>query len=156
MAKVLLEPIPRMKITEALLAEHVVFHNIFDHIERVLPELKTVVEIKAFAGLLEGLLRKHGGSEEEWIFAPLEHCLEQMGQRDTFEKEHREIDASLSESMKASRIADARKLLLKAVLASRKHFDHEERIVFKLAEKVMKAETLLDLGRTWVEQRKAR
>jgi hypothetical protein len=145
-----------MKITEALLAEHVVFHNIFDHVERVLPGLKTVAEVKAFAGLLEGLLRKHGGSEEEWIFAPLEHCLEQMGQRDTFEKEHREIDSSLSQVLKASRIADARKLLLKAVLASRKHFDQEERIVFALAEKVMRADTLLDLGQSWVEQRKAR
>ena len=123
-----------MKITEALLAEHVVFHNIFDHIERVLPGLKTVAQIKAFAGLLEGLLRKHGGSEEHWVFAPLEHCLEQMGQSDTFAKEHREIDSSLTEVMHASRVGDARKLLLKAVLASRKHFDHEERIVFALAE----------------------
>ncbi len=144
----------RMKITEALLAEHVVFHNIFDHIERALPKLKTLAEVQAFAGLLEGLLRKHGGVEEEWIFAPLEHCLEQMGQHDTFEREHREIDHSLAEALKASRAPQARKLLHQAVLASRKHFDHEERIVFSLAEKVMKKQTLQDLGKVWVEQRK--
>jgi hypothetical protein len=145
-----------MKITEALLAEHVVFHNIFDHIERVLPTLKTLPEIQTYAHLLEGLLLKHGEAEEEWVFAPLDHCLEQIGQRDTFEKEHREIDAHLRQVLKASRAIEARKLLLQAVLASRKHFDHEERIVFALAEKVMKADTLLDLGQLWVEQRKAR
>lgn len=144
-----------MKITEALLAEHVVFHNVFDHIERILPKLKTLAEVKVCAGLLEGLLRKHGDIEEEWVFAPLEHCLEQMGQRDTFEDEHREIDSSLGEVMKASRVAHARRLLHRAVLASRKHFDHEERIVFALAEKVMKGRTLSDLGRIWMEQRKA-
>ncbi|MBN2508314.1 MAG: hemerythrin domain-containing protein [Verrucomicrobia bacterium] len=144
-----------MKITEALLAEHVVFHNIFDHIERVLPSLKTVAEIKAFAALLTSLLTQHGTSEEEWIFAPLEHCLEQIGQSDTFEKEHREIDSSLADVMHASRLADARKLLLRAVLASRNHFDHEERIVFTLAEKVMKPDTLRELGRVWADQRKA-
>lgn len=144
-----------MKITEALLAEHVVFHNIFDHVERVLPQLKTVAEVRAYAGLLEGLLRHHGESEEEWVFAPLEHCLEQMGQSDTFEEEHREIDSHLEDALKATRLAQARQLLLKAVLASRKHFDREERIVFSLAEKVMKPKTLLDLGKVWATQRKA-
>ncbi|MFT5490368.1 MAG: hypothetical protein ACI8V5_000715, partial [Limisphaerales bacterium] len=31
-----------MKITEALLAEHVVFHNLFDHLEKALPKAETV------------------------------------------------------------------------------------------------------------------
>ena len=38
-----------MKITEALLAEHVVFHNIFDYIERILPDVKTLAEVKSLA-----------------------------------------------------------------------------------------------------------
>ena len=38
-----------MKITEALLAEHIVFHNIFDYIERVLPDVKTLAEVKSLA-----------------------------------------------------------------------------------------------------------
>jgi hemerythrin-like domain-containing protein len=46
-------------------------------------------------------------------------------------------------------------LLLLAVVASRKHFDREERIVFPLAEKVMKDETLAELGKTWMKQRDA-
>ena len=142
-----------MKITDILLAEHMVFHNVFDHIEKCLPELQTLPEVKALAELMESLLHAHGQTEEELVFAPLEHCLEQIGQRDTFENEHREIDASLLKVKEARKLDEARRLLSAAVLASRKHFDHEERIVFPLAEKVMKRETLARLGKLWLERR---
>ena len=145
-----------MKITEALLAEHVVFHNIFDYIERVLPNLKTLAEVKSLAELMESLLLAHGKAEEDLVFAPLDHCLEQIGQRDTFYEEHHEIDSSLLKVKAAKRLDEARLLLFVAVLASRKHFDHEERIAFPLAEKVMKRETLTELGKTWMKQREAK
>jgi hemerythrin-like domain-containing protein len=144
-----------MKITEALLAEHMVFHNVFDHIERVLPSLKSLAELRALAGLMEGLLRPHSRTEEDLVFAPLDHCLEQIGQCDTFEEEHDEIDASLLKVKTARRLPEARRLLLAAVTASRKHFDREERIVFPLAEKVMKRDTLVELGKTWMKRRQA-
>jgi hemerythrin-like domain-containing protein len=144
-----------MKITEALVAEHVVFHNIFDHIEKSAPNLKTLGEVKALAALLEALLGNHSKDEEDWIFAPLDHYLEQIGQRHTFVDEHDEIDASLVRVRSAEQVAQARRLLLQAVLTSRKHFDHEERIVFPLAEKYLKKETLQDLGKAWRRQRKA-
>jgi hemerythrin-like domain-containing protein len=145
-----------MKITDILLAEHMVFHNVFDHIESSLPRLETLAEIKALAGLMENLLRAHSRTEEELVFAPLDHCLEQIGQRDTFEKEHQEIDASLLKVKNARRLADARRLLSGAVQASRKHFDHEERIVFPLAEKAMNRETLSKLGSVWLRRRETK
>ena len=145
-----------MKITEALLAEHVVFHNIFDYIERILPDVKTLAEVKSLAELMESLLLAHGKTEEDLVFAPLDHCLEQIGQRDTFYEEHHEIDTGLLRVKAAKRLDEARRLLSVAVLASRKHFDHEERIVFPLAEKAMKRETLTDLGKTWMKQRQAK
>jgi hemerythrin-like domain-containing protein len=144
-----------MKITEALLAEHVVFHNIFDHIERVVPKLKTLGEVVGWAELMENLLLAHGKAEEDLVFAPLNHYLEQIGQRDSFEHEHREIDNSLLRVKSAKRLPEARQLLLRAVTASRKHFDREERIVFPLAERVMKKETLTELGKVWMKQRDA-
>jgi hemerythrin-like domain-containing protein len=144
-----------MKITDALLAEHVVFHNIFDHIEHVLPQLKTLAEVKGWAGLMEVLLLAHGKAEEDLVFAPLNHYLEQLGQRDTFEHEHQEIDNSLLRVKAAKRLPEARRLMLQAVTASRTHFDREERIVFPLAEKVMKDKTLIELGRAWMKQRDA-
>jgi hemerythrin-like domain-containing protein len=144
-----------MKITDALLAEHVVFHNIFDHMEKALPKLKTAAEVKVLASLMESLLRDHSHTEEELVFAPLAHCLEQIGQRDSFEQEHEEIDGALLKVQDAQRLPEARRLLSAAVQASRKHFVREERIVFPLAERFMKADTLVKLGETWTRQREA-
>jgi hemerythrin-like domain-containing protein len=76
-----------------------------------------------------------------------------MGQHDSFEQEHREIDASLLRVRDARQLAEARRLLQHAVAYSRKHFDREERIVFPLAEKVLKQETLKELGCAWIKQR---
>lgn len=145
-----------MKITDILLAEHIVFHNVFDHIERALPGLRTAGQIKALAELLESLLRGHSETEDDLVLAPLEHCLEQIGQRDSFECEHREIDASLLRIRNAKTAAEARRLLQRAVAYSRKHFDREERIVFPLAEKVMKRDTLSQLGKAWIKQREGK
>ncbi len=47
----------------------------------------------------------------------------------------------------------AKKILLGAVTASRKHFDKEERIVFPLAERILKAKTLSELGEQWLNRR---
>jgi hypothetical protein len=127
-----------MKITEALLAEHLVFHNLFDHIEATAPHLKTLAEVKSLASLFIG---------------PLEHCFEQIGQRDTFLEEHQEIDNNLKLVQGAKRTRRACQLLLAAVAYSRKHFDKEERIVFPMAERVLKGNTLAALGQTWMEQR---
>jgi hemerythrin-like domain-containing protein len=142
-----------MKITEALFAEHLVFHNMFDHIETAAPKLKTLAEVKSLAALMESLLKSHSDTEDELFIGPLEHCFEQLGQRDAFLEEHQEIDASLKGLQQARQLKKARQLLLAAVAYSRKHFDKEERIVFPLAERVLNSKTLTSLGQTWMEQR---
>lgn len=144
-----------MKITEALLAEHVVFHSLFDQIERTLPGLRTLAEVRAVANLLESLLEGHAKVEDELLIEPLEHCLQQLAQQENFHQEHVEIDASLRAAIKAKDLRSARRLLQDAVLASRNHFDKEERILFPLAEAHLKARTLNVLGESWMEQRKA-
>jgi hemerythrin-like domain-containing protein len=142
-----------MKITEALFAEHLVFHNMFDHIEAAAPKLKTLAEVKSLAALMESLLKAHSDTEDELFIGPLEHCFEQIGQRDAFLEEHQEIDVSLKKLQQTKQFKKARQLLLSAVSYSRKHFDKEERIVFPLAERVLKNKTLTALGQTWIEQR---
>ncbi len=142
-----------MKITEALLAEHLVFHSMFDHIEAMAPRLQTLVEVKSLAALMEQLLKAHSDTEDELFIGPLEHCFEQLGQRDAFLEEHQEIDTSLKNLQQAKQLKTARQLLLAAVSYSRKHFDKEERIVFPLAERVLNNKTLTALGQTWMEQR---
>ena len=142
-----------MKITEALFAEHLVFHNIFDHLETTVPKLKTLAEIKSLAALVESTLKAHSRTEDELFIGPLEHCFEQIGHCQTFHKEHQEIDWHLKLAQKATQLKPARKWLLAAVASSRKHFDKEERIIFPLAERVLKAKTLTSLCQAWKEQR---
>src|SRR5438105_14301332 len=131
-----------MKITEALFAEHLVFHNLFDHIEATAPLLKTLAAIKAVAALAEALLKAHSDIEDELFLGPLEHCFEQIGQHDGFVEEHDEMDGTLRLVQQAAGLQKARQLLLKAVAHSRRHFDREERIVFPLAERLLKSKTL--------------
>ena len=142
-----------MKITEALLAEHAVFHNLFDYAERTVPRLKTVAEVRSLAHLLESLLQAHSQTEEQLLVEPLEHCLEQIGHRQTFHQEHQEIDDHLKRAQTVRSLKQARHHLLAAVVSSRKHFDKEERIVFPLAEQHLKSRTLTELCSTWTEHR---
>jgi len=142
-----------MKITEALFAEHLVFHNMFDHIEQVAPKLKTVAELQALSGLLESLLKAHSDTEDDLFIGPLEHCFEQIGQRESFHEEHVEIDDHLRLVREARQLKRARELLLAAVSYSRRHFDREERLVFPMAERVLKEQTLSELGQAWMDQR---
>lgn len=142
-----------MKITEALFAEHLVFHNLFDHIEATTPRLKSLGEVRALAQVMETMLRSHSHTEDDLFIGPLEHCFEQIGQRESFHLEHQEIDENLKRVQEARRIKQAQELLLAAVSYSRRHFDREERIVFPMAERVLNPNTLEELGRAWMEQR---
>ncbi|HUB87624.1 MAG TPA: hemerythrin domain-containing protein [Verrucomicrobiae bacterium] len=142
-----------MKITEILLAEHAVFHNLFDHIEKVAPRLKTMAEVKLLGALLDAAMGPHAKTEDDLLMEPLEHALAQIGQSETFHDEHEEIDAKLAAVQKARQFKQARLLLLQAVQRSREHFDKEERIIFPLAEELLKARTLSDLGERWLRRR---
>jgi len=143
-----------MKITEALFAEHLVFHSLFDHLEGIAPQLKTLAQVKSMAALMESMLKAHSDTEDELFIGPLEHCFEQIGQCEIFHQEHHEIDGILALVAKTTQVKKARLLLLQAVAASRKHVDKEERIVFPLAERVLSAKTLTILGQAWRQQRK--
>src|SRR2546428_14147402 len=114
-----------MKITEALMAEHDVFHSLFDHLERTAPKVKTLAEIQSLAALMEKMLEAHSRTEDELFIEPLEHCFEQIGHCQTFHQEHEEIDGSLRLAQKAKRLKQARQLLLTAIASSRRHFDKE-------------------------------
>jgi hemerythrin-like domain-containing protein len=144
-----------MKITEALLAEHVVFHSLFDHLETALSRIQTLAEVKVLAELLESMLEAHSKVEDVLIVEPLEHCLEQLGQGEGLRQEHEEIDASLRRVAGSRSLKEARRLLLAAVVFSRQHFDREERVIFPMAEKLLKSHTLTALGESWAEKRKA-
>jgi hemerythrin-like domain-containing protein len=144
-----------MKITDILRAEHTVFHHLFDHIEKTTPRLKTLGEVKSLAVLVDKVMSPHSRTEDELFIEPLEHCFEQIGHRETFHHEHEFIAQTLAKVSTARDLKAARKLLVSVITASRKHFDKEERIVFPLAERVLNAKTLTDLGTEWMKRREA-
>lgn len=144
-----------MKITDILRAEHTVFHHLFDHVEATAPRLKSLAEVKSLATLVDKVMAPHSQTEDDLFIEPLEHCFEQIGHRETFHQEHELIEATLVKVSKARTLKDGKKLLLGVIAASRKHFEKEERIVFPLAERILKAKTLTDLGSEWMKRRAA-
>ena len=144
-----------MKITDILRAEHTVFHHLFDHIEMTAPRLKSLAEVKSVAVLVDKVMAPHSRTEDELFIKPLEHCFEQIGQRETFHQEHKVIEANLDKIAKARTLKVGKQLLLGVITASRKHFEKEERVVFPLAERVLKIQTLTDLGSEWMKRREA-
>ena len=142
-----------MKITDILRAEHTVFHHLFDHVEANAPQLKTLSEVKSLALLMEKVMAPHSHTEDELFIAPLEHCFDQIGHKETFHHEHELIEEMFAGIQKAGSLKSARKLLLDVIAASRKHFEKEERIVFPMAERILKVKTLSDLGYEWMKRR---
>ena len=135
------------------MAEHAVFHNLFDHIESTVPQFETLGEVKSVAMLVDKVMATHSKTEDDLFIEPLEHCFDQIGQNETFHEEHRQIEEMLASVQKARTLADAKKILLEAMSAAREHFDKEERIVFPMAERVLKAKTLSELGKEWLRKR---
>ena len=142
-----------MKITEALVAEHAVFYAQFDQLERTLPTTKTLAEIKAVAALLESALKTHAGLEDDLLFAALEPCLDQLGKLENVRHDHDAIDKMLGQVQKARTRAEAQRVMMKVVHLARHEFDMEERIIFPMAENLLRSDTLLKLGKAWARQR---
>jgi hemerythrin-like domain-containing protein len=142
-----------MKITDVLRAEHAVFHNLFDHIEATVPDLKTLAEVKALAVVVVKLHEPHARTEDDLFMEPLEHYFDQIGQQETFHEEHEEIEQALAQALAAKTVREAKRILLGAMAKCRDHFDKEERIVFPMAERVLKAKTLKELGEAWLRRR---
>lgn len=144
-----------MSIIEALLAEHVVFLRVFDQIERALPSLVTLAEVRTLAGMVEALLEEHARTETELAYLALDHVLEQSGELQSLHQEHQEIDDRLRRVHTAKTCAEARRLLKAALTTSREHFRGEEKHVFPLLAKCLRAETLLELGQNWRQRQAA-
>lgn len=142
-----------MKITDALLAEHVVFHGLFDHIEQSADRLKTLGEVRTLADLLEAMLVQHSKAEDELLMKYLDDSIEQMGHHETFHEEHEKIEEHLGAVRSAKALETARELLVAAVVGARKHFDKEERLVFPLAEKVISYHNIMKLGQQWLDKK---
>ena len=144
-----------LPITQALITEHAVFTTVFNKIEHQLPGLRTVDEVKLLGALVEALLQEHAATETDLAYVALDHALDHEGQLDKLHEDHHEIDGCLREVQAAATLADARHLLKLALHSSRNHFQREESNIFPLLEKMLRSETLEQLGGGWMEQHQA-
>lgn len=131
------------------------FNALFDEVERLLPRLDRLTDVKRLTRLVEGLLLTHAKVEDDLLM--LAHGLGsgEKGRYARCHHEHHEIDSQFTRVHSAGSIARARKLLRAALVASRRHFKHEERKVFPLLEQGVKPAELTRLGTAWLLQRHA-
>jgi len=133
-------------ITDTLVVEHGFFCAVFDHIERVMPRLGSVHEVKLFSALVEELLARHAETEQSLAYRALDHVMEERGELDRMYQDHKEIDVHYRRVGRARSLAEARLLLKKALAASREHFRQEEQGAFPLLERVLPPDALDGLG----------
>jgi hemerythrin-like domain-containing protein len=142
-----------MKITDALIGEHAVLYAQLDHLETAVPAAKTLAEIKAMAALLESALTTHAALEDELLFDGLEPGLDQIGKLEKVQHEHDAICKGFALVRHCKTRSEAQRRLLNVVHLTRKEFDLEDRIIFKLAEETLRADTLEKLGKSWARKR---
>jgi hemerythrin-like domain-containing protein len=142
-----------MKITDAFIGEHAVLYAQLDHLEEAVPAARTAGEVKAMAALLEAALKSHADLEDDLLFNGLEPGLDQMGKLEKVQHEHDAICKGLNLVRHARTRKDAQRRLLNVVHLARKEFDLEDRILFRLAEDLLREDTLRKLGRQWALRR---
>ena len=142
-----------MKITDAFIGEHAVLYAQLDHLEHAVPAAKSVGEVKAMAALLEAALRSHAELEDDLLFNGLEPGLDQMGKLEKVQHEHDAICKGLEQVRVARTLKDSQRRLLNVAHLTRKEFDLEDRIIFRMAEDLLREDTLRDLGRQWARRR---
>jgi hemerythrin-like domain-containing protein len=138
-------------ITKILIMEHAVFCDVFDQIERILAGTKSADEVKALASVVEGLLVSHAETETNLAYCALDHALADKGSLDRLHQDHHEIDDQFQRIHRTTNPAEAQRLLKKALLATREHFQREEKIIFPVLEKTLQPDTLRSLGGKWME-----
>jgi len=134
------------RITDVLTIEHTLLCNLFNQVDRLLPEVRTVDEVRLLGRLVEGVLSHHADAEENLAYAALDHVLAENGKLRRLYQDHEEIDAYLRDASLAMEFTKAVKLLKAGLKTSRAHFRREERSVFPLFEKFFDPGVLETLG----------
>jgi hemerythrin-like domain-containing protein len=133
-------------ITNFLTTEHALFCELFDEIDRLLPDVRTVAEVRLLGRLVEGVLSRHADVEQNLAYAALDQALAEKGELNQLYQDHEEIDASLHHATLAADFAEAVRFLRAGLKTSREHFRREEETVFPLFEKLFDQAALEALG----------
>ena len=133
-------------ITNFLTTEHAVFCELFDEIDSLLQDVRTVAELRLLSRLVEGVLSRHADVEQNLAYAALDQALAEKGELKQLYQDHEEIDASFHHATLAADFVEAVRFLKAGLKTSREHFRREEESVFPLFEKLFDPAALEALG----------
>lgn len=143
-----------MRITDALLGEHGVLYALFDHIERVLTDARTVEEIRPLCGALETCLHSHARVEDLQLVPALESCPDvETASVGAMRREHENIAQSLSELHGVDDVEKLKLSVAHVLRLARIHFRNEERGLFVEAAERLGRDRLRLLGKQWASVR---
>lgn len=143
-----------MNIVDALLGEHGILYALLEEVDRVLPELESVDEVRALARVLGAAVQGHAALEDELLFVPLERRLGgRAGPIHGMRTMHEDIDGALERVLSAGVLPEARDQVSSVTELLRQHFMAEEEVIFPMAEEVLDEEMLSRLAKEWMERR---
>lgn len=164
-----------MKITDALLGEHGAFYAQFTMLEES-ADTATLSALQAASALLAASLIPHAQIEDEILFPALEAEIGPDGLTHVMRTEHTDIEALLQRIETVRELlhahddiegafarlpaetdpAQARTMMHELLEMTRDHFSKEENMLFPMAEQMLSARVLCELGDQWAERRGVR
>lgn len=142
-----------MKITDALRGEHGVLHRLLDYTAEH-HRCWSLSEVRQAGAWLEQAVASHAAVEDELLFEALAATAAMpSGPLVVMRAEHAEIEGGFERLRSLPDLEAARALLARTVEIAQQHFAKEERVLFPLAEQVVAAAELEQLGALWAERR---
>lgn len=143
-----------MKLTDALIGEHATFYILFDEIEDLVTMEDAGVQWRGATTVLEAMVTAHATLEDKLLFCALEpHLGAQSGPLAVMRAEHDEMAQFVSQMLNEPDIDRTISRIPEALAAARGHFRKEEQVLFPLAERLLGARKLTELGLAWAKAR---
>jgi len=141
-----------MRITDALYGEHGSLYMLMNAIEGRLTGAE-LAALQSSAALFEATILAHAHFEDDPFFTALEQKMPGGGPVAAMRAEHEEIEGELAQVATSREASAARAHLEAAIAAARSHFHKEEVVLFPLAEQLLGADALEQMGEAWARSR---
>ncbi len=141
-----------MRITDALYGEHGSLYTLMNAIEGRLAGAE-LAELQTSAVLFEAAILAHAHFENDPFFAALDRVMPGGGPVTAMRAEHEEIEGELAKVQTSRDAGAARQHLAAAIAEARSHFHKEEVVLFPMAEQLLAADLLEEMGAAWARNR---
>lgn len=141
-----------MRITDALYGEHGSLYMMMNAIEGRLAG-SDLATLRTSAALFEGAILAHAHFENDPFFAALDRVMPGGGPVAAMRAEHEEIEGELARVATSRDAGEARLHLEAAIAEARSHFHKEEVVLFPMAEQLLGAAILEEMGAAWASSR---